>query len=103
MKQAKFSIGQCIQHRLFHYRGVIVDVDPEFLGTDEWYEQVARSRPPRNEPWYHVLVHDQEHETYVAEQNMAADDSHEPVNHPLVAEFFSGFRDGVYLMDRPNN
>ncbi|MGD2113265.1 MAG: heat shock protein HspQ [Gammaproteobacteria bacterium] len=103
MKQAKFSIGQCIQHKLFDYRGVIVDVDPEFLGTDEWYEQVARSRPPRNEPWYHVLVHDQGHETYVAERNMAADDSHEPVNHPLVDAFFTGFRDGVYMSDRSSN
>ena len=26
MKQAKFSIGQCIHHRLFDYRGVVVDV-----------------------------------------------------------------------------
>lgn len=103
MKQAKFSIGQCIQHRLFHYRGVIVDVDPEFLGTDEWYEQVARSRPPRDEPWYHVLVHDRGHETYVAERNMTSDYSCEPVNHPLVDEFFTGFRDGVYLTDRSTN
>lgn len=103
MKQAKFSIGQCIQHKLFAYRGVIVDVDPEFLGTDEWYEQVARSRPPRNEPWYHVLVHDQGHETYVAERNMLADDSCEPVNHPLVDKIFTGFQNGVYLKDRASN
>lgn len=103
MKQAKFSIGQCIQHKLFYYRGVIVDVDPEFQGTDEWYESVAHSRPPRNEPWYHVLVHDGNHETYVAEKNMVQDDSNEPVNHPLVDEFFDCFREGSYRVDRTIN
>ncbi|MDH3980871.1 MAG: heat shock protein HspQ [Gammaproteobacteria bacterium] len=103
MKQARFSIGQCIQHRLFDYRGVIVDVDPEFLGTDEWYEQVARSRPPRDEPWYHVLVHDSGHETYVAECNLRQDDSNEPVNHPLLHEFLHGFERGHYQSNRHIN
>jgi heat shock protein HspQ len=103
MKQAKFSIGQCIEHKLFGYRGVIVDVDPVFQGNDEWYENVARSRPPRNEPWYHVLVHDGLKETYVAERNMLLDHSNEPVSHPLVDEFFDGFREGVYRIDRTIN
>jgi heat shock protein HspQ len=103
MKQAKFSIGQCIYHRLFHYRGVIVDVDPVFSGSDEWYEQVAKSRPPKDEPWYHVLVHDEGNETYVAEQNLSGDDSNEPVNHPLLEEFFVDFDKGVYLTGRQAN
>ena len=103
MKRAKFSIGQCIQHRLFDYRGVIVDVDPRFQGTEEWYETVARTRPPKNEPWYHVLVHEETHETYVAERNLAPDVTNQPVNHPLVDRFFSEFRDGQYLSDRRAN
>lgn len=103
MKQAKFSIGQCIEHKLFGYRGVIVDVDPVFQGSEEWYENVARSRPPKNEPWYHVLVHDGSQETYVAERNMMLDDSNEPVSHPLVDEFFDGFRGGHYQIDRTIN
>ena len=41
--------------------------------TDEWYEAVAKSRPPKNEPWYHVLVHQKGHQTYVAEQNLQPD------------------------------
>ena len=103
MKQAKFSIGQCIQHRLFDYRGVIVDVDAEFLGSDEWYDEVARSRPPKDEPWYHVLVHDADNETYVAERNLEPDETYEPVNHPLLGEFFSGFEQGVYHTGRHVN
>ena len=100
MKRAKFSIGQCIQHCMYDYRGVIVDADPEFFGTDEWYEQVATSRPPKDEPWYHVLVHDGGRETYVAERNLVLDDSNEPVDHPLVHEFLHEFEHGHYQSNR---
>ena len=100
---ANWSIGQLVHHKLFDYRGVIVDVDPVFQGTDEWYEQVARSRPPKDEPWYRVLVHEAGHETYVAERNLAADLSPAPVTHPLVDEFFTGFSDGVYHTGRRSN
>ena len=103
MKQAKFSIGQCVYHKLFAYRGVIIDADPVFLGSDDWYEAVAKSRPPRDEPWYHVLVHDASNETYVAERNLAGDESNEPVDHPLVSEFFDEFNQGMYHSDRPTN
>jgi heat shock protein HspQ len=94
---------RCIQHRLFDYRGVVVDVDPEFLGSDDWYEQVAKSRPPRDEPWYHVLVHDAGSETYVAERNLTQDSSNEPVSHPLLDEFFTDFDQGLYQSDRHIN
>ena len=71
--KAKYCIGQLIQHKLFDYRGIILGVDLEFKSTDEWYEVVAKSRPPKNEPWYHVLVHQKGHQTYVAEQNLQLD------------------------------
>jgi heat shock protein HspQ len=56
MYEFKFFIGQVVHHKLFYYRGVIVDVDNKFLGNDEWYTKVARSRPPKDQPRYHVLV-----------------------------------------------
>ena len=71
--KAKYCIGQLIQHKLFDYRGIILSVDLEFKSTDEWYEAVAKSRPPKDEPWYHVLVHQKGHQTYVAEQNLQSD------------------------------
>jgi len=71
--KAKYCIGQLIQHKLFDYRGIILSVDLEFKSTDEWYESVAKSRPPKDEPWYHVLVHQKGHQTYVAEQNLQPD------------------------------
>jgi heat shock protein HspQ len=94
--RAKFNPGQLILHKKFAYRGVIVDVDAIFSGTDEWYEQVARSRPPKNAPWYHVLVNDAAHMTYVAERNLDADSSIEPINHPLLEQFFDCFEAGEY-------
>jgi heat shock protein HspQ len=101
--KAQFHIGQLVHHRLFDYRGVILDVDPVFQGTEEWYDQVARSRPPRDKPWYRILVHEANHETYVAERNLEPDESTDPINHPLLSEFFSGFRDGRYqLLTRVN-
>ncbi len=96
LDRVKFSIGQVIHHRLFDYRGVIVDVDPVFSGTEEWYEQVALSRPPKDKPWYHVLVDGASHLTYVAERNLEPDESGRPVKHPLVKEFFTGFNKGAY-------
>jgi len=35
MSVAKFTIGQIVQHQLFDYRGVIIDVDYKFLGSEE--------------------------------------------------------------------
>ena len=101
--KVKFSIGELIHHRLFDYRGVIVDVDRNFQATEEWYETVAKSRPPKDKPWYHVLVHGSIHSTYVAEQNLAADDSEEPINHPMLAHFFSNFVDGKYVRSELTN
>ena len=93
----KFAIGQLVHHRLFDYRGAIIDVDATFQGTEEWYEQVAKSRPPRDQPWYHVLVHNAEHMTYVAERNLEQDSRPDPITHPLVKDVFSHFEDGRYV------
>lgn len=100
---AKFAVGQVIHHKLFDYRGVIVDVDPIFQGTEEWYEQVARTRPPKDRPWYHVLVHGARHETYVAERHLEADASGEPIDHPQLPLYFAEFRDGSYVCQRAHN
>lgn len=93
---AKFHVGQLIQHRLFEYRGVIIDVDPHFLGTESWYQKVAQSRPPKDSPWYHVLVDGQVHQTYVAERNLEADNSLSPITHPDLTDYFSGLGNNGY-------
>ena len=97
--QPLFFIGQRVHHKKFDYRGVIIDVDAEFEGTEEWYQQVALSRPPKDKPWYHVLVHNSEQMTYVAERHLEQDSSGEAIDHPAVDMYFDGFENGVYHLN----
>lgn len=101
--EAKFHIGQLIHHRLFDYRGVVVDVDPVFQGSEEWYDQVARSRPPKDKPWYRVLVHEAEHDTYVAERNLEPDPSGDPIHHPFLDYFFRELDGNRYRLRSRHN
>jgi len=93
---ARFYLGQIVHHRKFDYRGVIIDVDADFKGSEEWYDEVAQSRPPKNKPWYHVLVDHSDQVSYVAERNLEVDDSLLPVEHPHIDDVFVSFADGVY-------
>ena len=99
-ERAKFHVGQLVHHRLFGYRGVVFDADPVFMGSDEWYEQVARSRPSKEAPWYHVLVHDALHTTYVAERNLEPDLTGDEIRHPLMDRLFDGREGGLYRSRR---
>jgi heat shock protein HspQ len=96
-RDGRFSIGQIVHHLNFAYRGVVFDVDPTFQGTEEWYAQMAISRPPKDRPWYHVLVDGAAHTTYVAERNLEPDGAVEPIRHPMVADFFDTYANGRYL------
>ncbi len=95
--RARFQVGQLIHHRLFDYRGVIVDVDASFQGSEDWYQAMARTRPPKEKPWYHVLVHDAAHMTYVTERNLQPDLTGQPIQHPALGQFFDELRDGLYV------
>ena len=96
---AKFAVGELVHHKLFDYRGVIIDIDPQFQLTEEWYQTMARSRPPKDQPWYHVLVHNAMHQTYVAERNLEPDHSGLPIRNPLVERYFTDFSKGRYVKD----
>src|SRR5690606_16409149 len=99
VKSARFAIGQVVRHRLFPFRGVIFDVDPEFANTDEWYEAIpSEVRPRKDQPFYHLLAENAETEyiAYVSEQNLLVDESGEPVRHPQVHELFMVGDDGSY-------
>jgi len=96
---AKFQIGQIVRHRIYPFRGVIFDIDPEFNNTDEWYESIPEDRRPRkDQPFYHLFAENAESEyiAYVSEQNLLPDESGEPVRHPQVAEVFEKDESGSY-------
>ena len=91
IRHAKFSIGQIVKHRIYPFRGVIFDVDPEFANTQEWYDAIPEdTRPHKDQPYYHLYAEndDTEYVAYVSEQNLLPDDSREPIRHPLVEELF---------------
>ena len=92
-----FKIGQLIHHKRFDYRGVIIGVDDCFLLTDEWYEHMCKNtKPPKDKPWYNVLVHNATHTTYVTEQNIILDDIDEDIIHPMVPLLFTTLKNGIY-------
>ena len=101
--KAKFDIGQLVRHTDSGYRGVILDIDPCFQGKDDWYENASKPVPPRDDPWYHVLVHGETHMTYVAEDSLEPDTSGEPVEHPGIEGLFADFRGGRYILSRTVN
>ena len=96
---AKYNLGQIVRHRKHPFRGVVFDVDPEFANTEEWYESIPEdSRPAKEQPFYHLLA-ENDHSFYVAyvsEQNLVADYSGEPVEHPDIPDMFGPFQDGQY-------
>ena len=98
-KKLKFGIGQVVRHRVYPFRGVVFDVDPELSNTDEWWESIPEGvRPRKDQPFYHLLAENEEttYVAYVSEQNLLVDDAGGPVDHPQVGELFGQFEDGVY-------
>jgi heat shock protein HspQ len=100
---AKFMIGQVVRHRLFPFRGVVFDIDPEFANTEEWWTSIPEDRRPRkDQPFYHLLAEnaDSEYIAYVSEQNLLPDETGDPVRHPQVAELFVQDDAGGYRLLR---
>ncbi len=103
MRSAKFTIGQVVRHRVFPFRGVVFDIDPEFSNTEEWYQSIpVEVRPHKDQPFYHLFAENAESEyiAYVSEQNLLPDTSGEPMRHPQVDEVFEQDERGSY---RPRN
>jgi heat shock protein HspQ len=104
---AKFAIGDVVRHRVYPFRGVVFDVDPEFANTEAWYDAIPEHlRPRKDQPFYHLLAENDEDSylSYVSEQNLLADDSGKPVSHPQASLLFGSFKDGRYvLLPRASN
>jgi heat shock protein HspQ len=98
-RTAKFTIGQVVKHRLFPFRGVVFDIDPEFDNTEEWWLSIPEEvRPRKDQPFYHLFAENAETEyiAYVSEQNLLPDTSGQPVRHPQVMEVFETDEHGSY-------
>ena len=103
--EARFAIGDVVRHRIFDFRGVVFDVDPEFANSEEWYEAIPEAlRPHKGQPFYHLLAEnaDSSYVAYVSQQNLVHDDSDEPIDHPAIGTMFDELEDGRYKL-RPEH
>jgi len=99
IRAAKYQIGQVVRHRVFSFRGVVFDVDPEFDNTEEWWLAIPEDiRPAKDQPYYHLFAENDESEyiAYVSEQNLLPDDSGEPLRNPQISEFFAERKGSVF-------
>ena len=91
-----YDLGLVVTHRTYGYRGVIVAVDLNCMAGDTWYKN-NKTQPNRDQPWYHILVHDSGGlSTYVAQSNLEEDISGQAIDHPRIACYFTKFEDGCY-------
>jgi heat shock protein HspQ len=98
---ASFTIGDVVRHRVFPFRGVIFDVDPEFNNTEEWWQSIPEEiRPRKNQPFYHLFAENEEstYVAYVSQQNLLPDGDGDPVSHPGVVQMFDRFENGRYRL-----
>ena len=101
VRKTQFAIGQVVRHRVYPFRGVIVDVDPEFNNSEEWWQSIPEDvRPRKDQPFYHLLAENEDtaYVAYVSEQNLLIDNSGKPVDHPQVAEVFGEFQGNSYAI-----
>ena len=102
-RQARFGVGDVVRHKMFDFRGVVLDIDPTFANSEEWYEAIPEQiRPERDQPYYHLFAEsdDAYYVAYVSQQNLVGDGTGGPVDHPNIDEMFDEFADGRYQMRR---
>jgi heat shock protein HspQ len=75
---------------------VVVSADGHCKADPQWYMS-NKTQPDRDQPWYHVLVHDTNTVTYAAQTSLGPDDSGQPIEHPLVPLFFTGLEADGYV------
>lgn len=93
---AGFNLGDIVIHRVQKFRGVIVDVDADFQGSDDWYDQYTTNQPSKTAPWYHILVDEEGSMAYVSEQNIYVDSTDMEIENPMVNDMFVDYKAGHY-------
>lgn len=97
---AKFKIGQIICHKVYAFRGVVFDVDPEFIDSEGSHETIhlIEGRQRKDQPFYYLFAETDQtpYIAYVSEQNLLADLSDEPVTHPQIEDIFERDENGSY-------
>lgn len=90
LDQPFYAVGSLVRHVRYGYRGVIVAWDSHCRAPEDWYRS-NQTAPPREQPWYHVLVHAAGHSTYAAQTSLERDPDPAPIAHPWLVRFFDAF------------
>jgi heat shock protein HspQ len=96
LSNGRYEPGDLVRHRRYGYRGVVVSVDDICQADEAWYQK-NQTRPDRDQPWHHVLVHETSTVTYAAGDNLLPEIEVAPIQHPLVEHFFAGFDGQKYI------
>ncbi|MEE2924927.1 MAG: heat shock protein HspQ [bacterium] len=78
---------QIVSHRDGSFRGMIVDIDPWFMGSDDWYQKSIKTNAPVDEPWYYVVVDGADYATYVPESDLVPSNEGKPVENPIINSY----------------
>jgi len=88
----KYQIGQIIHHKRYNYVGVIYGWNAECEMSVDWQREmgVDKLSGGSTQPFYNVLVHNNQNSTYVAQENILTDCQVMVVNNEL-GRFFKSF------------
>ena len=89
MIASKYGIGQQVRHSLLGYLGVVVDIDPEYSLDEPLVDELAVNDELRAEPWYHVVMEDDDGQpvhTYLAEAQLTSEIQQEHPEQPSMDE-----------------
>ena len=101
----KFSVGDVVEHKKLHYRGVIVGWDEVEKAPEKWLTEVRGSKEKRrpSQPNYAILIDTRSRLTpqlsYVLQENLQIAEGR--VIHPLVIKFFEGMESASKYKMRP--
>ncbi|PXF30822.1 hypothetical protein WH50_13195 [Pokkaliibacter plantistimulans] len=103
-RQAKYAIGQIVQHRYLGYRGVIVDVDYAYALDQAVLNEVNANlsnegKPPleADQPFYVILSGDTQDHLYISEVNLRDYDDFLDVDHEEIPQYFQSVEQGHYV------
>jgi len=92
----KYTLGEIVRHKDLGLRGVIIEMDDKFVGTDEMYNEMEDTKPEKNQPWYQVIIDGEEDISYIPERLLIRDDAPEPIRSSLIPDLFHKFENGKY-------
>ena len=84
VQNCKYTVTQIVCHRDGKFRGMIVDIDPWFMGSNEWYQEAVKTNTPVDEPWYYVVIDGADYATHAPERDLKPSEEETPVINPII-------------------